>query len=169
MEKKKAYLKPEVFNEYRLKLAAAGGDYGEADAALADLIDSLQVPPPLNMEGDDLLTPQQMGALSVVDAVSVGEAYPDLIVGLPAASIRWLDFRERLDRITVVVQKRADLTTLRGLLALEAGDAAAAEGWFREAVGVWAGPEAARTGAGVDFAARPVAQLWLERLTAAGR
>jgi hypothetical protein len=167
----KAFLTAPVFNLYRLKLAAAAGDYGEADAALVDLLAPLAPPPFFRTKDGDalMLTLQQMASLSIADAVSVGEAYPDLITGIPAASHRWGMFMARLEVLTRQLQERADLATLRGVLALEAGDADAAEVAFRDALSTWGDAEHARTGAGFEFSARPVAQVWLERLRAADR
>jgi hypothetical protein len=58
----------------------------------------------------------------------------------------------------------ADARVLGGLLALEQGDTDEADVSFRLALAVWADEAAAAAGAGLDFAARPLAQSYLRRL-----
>ncbi|MFL5242265.1 MAG: hypothetical protein ACJ8FY_09170 [Gemmataceae bacterium] len=75
------------------------------------------------------------------------------------------DFRNRLARLAQTLKREADVTVLRGLLALEEGDIDEAEIAFRTALSYWKDLPSAASGSGLDFNARTVAQAclnWLE-------
>jgi hypothetical protein len=74
-----------------------------------------------------------------------------------------LEFSSRVRSLVQVLSQRADVTTLRGLLALEVGEAAEAEAAFRLALSYWD----ADTRTGVDFNGRVIARDGLDWLTAA--
>jgi tetratricopeptide (TPR) repeat protein len=74
-------------------------------------------------------------------------------------------FHKRIADFAQALRKEADLSVLRGLLALEEGDADEAEIAFRTALSVWKNAEAANAGGGLDFSGRVIAQdclKWLE-------
>jgi tetratricopeptide (TPR) repeat protein len=76
-----------------------------------------------------------------------------------------LAFPRQLAGFVRRLRQEADVTVLRGLLALEEGEVGEAEFACREALGLWQDPAAAAGGSGLDFNARPVAQAclqWLE-------
>lgn len=75
------------------------------------------------------------------------------------------EFRSGLRRLVAALRREADALTLRGLLALEEGDAQAAAADFRLALRTWTSAEAVREGWGLDFNGRPAAQqalAWIE-------
>jgi tetratricopeptide (TPR) repeat protein len=74
------------------------------------------------------------------------------------------DFRNRLARLAQVLRREADVTVLRGLLALEEGEIDEAEIAFRTALSFWNDSTQATSGNVFDFNARVVAQDCLEWL-----
>jgi len=75
------------------------------------------------------------------------------------------DFRRQLVGVTYELQRSADATVLRGLIALEMGDVDEAEVAFRLALDTWGSEAVEREGRGIEFNARPVAQeclKWIE-------
>jgi len=75
-----------------------------------------------------------------------------------------MQFRNRLGEFAKALKREADVTVLRGLLALEEGDVEEAEIAFRQALSVWKDAESAASGSGLDFNGRVVAQACLEWL-----
>jgi hypothetical protein len=63
-----------------------------------------------------------------------------------------------------VLQERASVGVLRGLLAVEAGQAREATRHFQQALALWGSEAAARAGPGPDFPGRPLAQRELALL-----
>jgi tetratricopeptide (TPR) repeat protein len=74
------------------------------------------------------------------------------------------DFRNGLARLAQILRREADVTVLRGLLALEEGDTDEAEIAFRTALSYWKDAASATSGGGLEFNGRPVAQGCLEWL-----
>lgn len=62
------------------------------------------------------------------------------------------------------LRREADMTVLRGLIALEQGDVEEAEVAFREALSMYKSQAAVGPGAGMDFPGRPVTQAGLDWL-----
>jgi hypothetical protein len=80
-------------------------------------------------------------------------------------AIRQADFRARLGQFVTAIRREADILTLRGLLALEEGDTAAAAADFRRALRVWTSPEADPEAPRIDFNGRLAARQaldWIE-------
>ena len=73
-------------------------------------------------------------------------------------------YYNRMSALTQDLQREANLFVFQGLLALEEGDAKAAEIAFRQALSFWEDAAAARSGGGLDFPGRVVAQTCLEWL-----
>jgi hypothetical protein len=65
------------------------------------------------------------------------------------------------------MQGRAQYVVLRGLLAVEAGEVAKAEAYFREALRVWQPYPNNPSVHGADFPGRLMAQEYLRRIEAA--
>jgi hypothetical protein len=63
-----------------------------------------------------------------------------------------------------LLREEADLQVLRGLLALEAGEVEKARRHLRSALDVWNSATTVEAGGGLDFSARPIAQLMLRRM-----
>jgi hypothetical protein len=74
------------------------------------------------------------------------------------------EFPMQLDGLAQNLRREADMTVLRGLLALEEGDVAEAEIAFRGALACWKDAAAVKSGGGFDFKSRLVAQECLEWL-----
>jgi len=74
------------------------------------------------------------------------------------------EFRVRLDRLAQSLQREAEMTVFRGLLALEEGNVAEAEIAFTGALLLWKDDDAEKTGGGLDFKGRIAAQGCLEWL-----
>jgi hypothetical protein len=72
------------------------------------------------------------------------------------------EYADRLRRI-------ADLTALRGLMALERGNTAQAETFLRRALELCPSKEAGESGGGLIFSGRAMAEHLLERLTSPSR
>jgi hypothetical protein len=90
-------------------------------------------------------------------------------VGASLAALAWhavlrAEFTDAVARIVQGLRQEADVRVLRGLLALERGDVDQARNAFRLALAIWKDQAAADSGAGLDFAFRPVAQGYLEKL-----
>ncbi|MFO0845797.1 MAG: hypothetical protein U0797_26010 [Gemmataceae bacterium] len=130
----------------RAQALAAVGGYAAADAELAELT------------GPGRPTPERTaGALAtlvgraVLDEQPAGLGLPDLLLRVLARH----DFQSSVGQATAELARRADAFTLRGLLALEAGEVDQARAAFGAAL---ANTADSPVGAGVEFAGRPVAR-----------
>jgi tetratricopeptide (TPR) repeat protein len=158
----RAWLEPEhesvvgfsSYHQLRAQAAAACGDYAEVEVELDQLSE----------EWRQVLT--ETGVLPVRTAVAqfVAQAVltrPDLgagPAGLATTVFRQFDTLRRLGDPTDLLRKEADILVLRGVLALECGDVETARRHCRTALAVWGDEIRAATSAGLDFAARPIAQ-----------
>jgi hypothetical protein len=133
---------------YLVYLAAASGNYDDADANLAAMNPSLSFrAQTLPLIGQAFL--------------DVNPQAPSLVSALQAARIR-----ERLRRHEAMwgLQQlyRADLTALRGLLALERGDGERAAAMFQEALAIADAAAVASPGAKTEFSGRFITEACLE-------
>jgi len=144
---------------YRLQaeMEAASGDYARADADLEEMARAL-VPRP----GPAAL--RRGIAQSVGQAILDGGRQDATPVRLLLGPINRLEGMRPMLGLATPLREEADLTALRGLLALEAGHTDRAERLFRQALSVCPDDEAAASGAGLDFGGRRVAGYWLKRL-----
>lgn len=111
-----------------------------------------------------------------VMSVLVGQGVADGHRGPPGnmAGLVWdaygrAKLQAQLGPFVLGLRREADALTLRGLVALEEGDAAAAAGDFRRALRTWGSGQAVREGRGIDFLGRPAAQqalAWIESVPA---
>jgi len=85
----------------------------------------------------------------------------DLILTAPRSAPFLGSLHEYADRL----RRIADLTVLRGLMALERGDAFEAEMFLRRALEMVPSKEAADSGGGIDFSGRPMAEHLLKLLS----
>jgi hypothetical protein len=148
---------------YRLRAQAlaACGDYALAQEEYAQMSGSLALGP----AGQGPVPYREVMAVLVGRRVLREQAgatnIPDLLV---LNGERYL-FRNRLAGLAQGLRQEADLSVLRGLLALEAGEVGEAEIAFREALALWKDEASASRGAGLDFGGRAVAGAalrWLE-------
>lgn len=141
------------FRWLRAQAYAASGDYALADEELALLAAGGQDPEALQHRALLAVLVSQYTALE-------GRVWGDSLAELVQRVVIRSVFLDRVDQLTGKVHQGADVTVLRGLLALEQGRMEDAEAAFRRALANWhAG------GAGsIDFDARVIAQGWLRKL-----
>ena len=138
----------------RVLATAAAGDYRAADEEMGLLAGDAQ--------RGDTLVPQV--------TLAIGQAVLDdrptmrlSLATLPGRVLGRLEFSTRVQGLVRAMIQRADVTTLRGLLALETGEVDAAAAAFRLALTYW-DPDT-RTGA--DFNGRSIAHDYLTLLESA--
>jgi tetratricopeptide (TPR) repeat protein len=150
-------LGPEVYEWVQAQVAAACGDYDRADASL----DLVRIAP----QGGDALPLR--GALAQTHGQMLLEkAVPDSSVARRILAAMTADLlNKQLTEGIARLRRQASADVVRGLLALERGDAPKAEERFREALAVWQSEEEAARGSGLDFSGRPAAQAVLPMLT----
>ncbi len=161
----RASLGPNTYHMVRIQGHAAAGDYAAAQEECFELAKSLAVG---GEEGDEPTPIRELMAMLVAQAVVDGKPAVGLLTGLYHHSTRRTDLRKRVAALGRTLRYETDVTVLRGLLALEEGDVAAARQALTAALAVWGGAEAAAAGSGMDFGSRPAAQAYLELLGNAG-
>jgi tetratricopeptide (TPR) repeat protein len=132
--------------------AACCGDYADADAELEQLSEELRrvrVYP----ERPVALPVRSVLALRAAEAALTRPAPRAGPAGLAGAAFLQVRALAPLGALARLLRQEADFRVLRGLLALEAGDASGARRHLRAAVSLW-GP----TPGGLDFPARVIAQ-----------
>lgn len=129
----------------RAQAFAAGGDYALARELCGQLAAA----------GLDPTVPNTPGAgPRQIVAGRTGLAILDGQCGPLWQAFREPDFRTRVRQLVSALRREADALTLRGLLALEEGDTAAAAADFRQALRVWTPPEADPDAPRIDFNGR---------------
>ena len=137
----------------RILASAAAGDYATADADLAYLAGAGL--------GAESHGPRDAITLAVGKAVLDDRPGERLsFAGLGSRISGPLEFRSRLRSSALALSQRADVTVLRGLLALEVGEVDDAKAAFRQALTYWD----ADSRTGVDFNGRGIARDGLEWL-----
>jgi hypothetical protein len=141
----------------RARALAAWGDYALAQEELAQLTSG---------QGQD---PNDLrNGLAMAAGMAILEEQPtssgSLLHQLWQANSR-AAFRGRADHLKESLRFQADLTVLRGLLALEEGDMDEAEISFQLALRLWKDEATAASGGGLDFGGRVVAQDCLQWLS----
>jgi tetratricopeptide (TPR) repeat protein len=152
----KAALGPDVYHWFRAQALAATGDYALAEEELSQLA--------LGTRGQGPVGSREGMALVVSQAVLGEQPGPKSLPHLMWRALLRGEFRARFTNLAQNLRREAGATVLRGLLALEEGDADEAEAAFRVALGFWKDRAAAASGAGLDFEGREVAQGCLEWL-----
>jgi hypothetical protein len=146
----------------RAQAFAALGHYGQAREECNELSGSLAEWTP----GRESMQLRPVVASLVAKTLLTELAPKQTLVDLLLRSQGESEFGSSLPNLAQSLRKEADSTVLRGLLALEEGDAEAAEIAFRSALSVWRDAESAANGSGMDFSGRPLAQGCLQLLTA---
>jgi tetratricopeptide (TPR) repeat protein len=156
-----AALGPASYHWFLAQAAAALGDYSRAQDECVRASEGLGLRPgasqPMRFrEGMALLV-----AKLLLDEQTGGGAPPsDLRTPLGR-----VEFSTQIRTLAGMLRQQAELTVLRGLLALEEGDVDEAESAFRTAFDVWKDRAAAASGAGLDFNGRRIAATCLGWLT----
>ncbi len=144
----------------KARLAAATGDYDEADNQLQEMVTSSVTVPEM----------KQTVSLRTAMALAIGQAILDgrLQYQSPANLIQTpLKRQETLNQtqgLALLLRREADVAVLRGLLDLESGRTRQAATHFRESLLLWKSEGDAASGAGLDFPGRVMAQRYLRLL-----
>jgi hypothetical protein len=141
----------------RLELASACGDYDKADAELAELMAVYNRSE--NIFGVDL-TLHQAISLGIANEVLQGRVQNETFVNLRLLPERELMFFNSIKGYIGRLQRIANFTVLRGLLAFERGDTEVARAFMARAL------ETYQSGAGLDFGGRSIAQHYVNALSA---
>lgn len=145
----------EMYAEFRLQSAAAVGDYAGADAALGLMTKGL---------AEHLIVEREIAARIAAGVIGAPLLSPVLGSTPPSAFMVMDELRHfsaltgQMDRVNLVLNELGNALTLRGILALEAGETEAALVHFERALST-AGPY-------FNFSDRPIAQRYLDLLKA---
>jgi tetratricopeptide (TPR) repeat protein len=148
-----------TYFEIQTCLAAAAGNYRQADQAMSDVIHALAG------VQSRLPSPHAQGAYDAARAIL---ATP--LVGInPGALTHSLLVREGLiEEIQLIAtgfRREGNALVVAGLLALESGQIDESERLFREALSRWSGDARGTRAGWLDFSGRPVAQDGLRLIT----
>jgi tetratricopeptide (TPR) repeat protein len=150
----KSLLGADRYHWLRVQVAAALGDYAEADRELQTALKAAlgasgddQAPESARAEIGRLLGEMFLAGL-LEDKAQIGR--------IPIPPARGMAM-QRLGLFVHALQMAADVRVVRGVLALECGETERAERHFREALALW-GAAGRRFPTGIDFNARPVAE-----------
>jgi tetratricopeptide (TPR) repeat protein len=153
----RASLGPGLYHWLRAQGLAAGGDYRAAQQECEQLMALAR--------GGQAVPPREEIALLLGEAILDERPGRAAWTELRRALMGRLDVIGQMTGIVRGMQEEASASALRGLLALEEGNADEAEVAFRLALDVWRGNAARSPGGGIDFRARPLAEAclgWLE-------
>jgi tetratricopeptide (TPR) repeat protein len=139
---------------------AASGDYALAEEECNLLSPSLGSSP----QGQESVRMREGMALQISQRVLDERPKERSLPEIYRRRFDQSDFRNGLARLAQILRREADVTVLRGLLALEEGDTDEAEIAFRTALSYWKDAASATSGGGLEFNGRPVAQGCLEWL-----
>jgi hypothetical protein len=149
-----------TYHWLRAQALAASGDYLGADSELALLSPSLV---PDDQRGRAMNARQ---LLSVLIGRAVLDEQPGVgsLTHLLTRARGRAEFLSRVSPLERGLKQQANVSVIRGLLALEEGRIDEAVAAFLFAKQMWKDSAAARSGAGLDFPGREAARVWLERL-----
>ncbi len=159
------YLGPLPFLAIQVQLAAASGNYDEADADLAKMIDATLGP---GGQGIDAIPPRTSMIVAVMQALLEAEPQDGNQAYLIRTGLFFPEILVKMQQMAAGIREEANLTTLRGALALESGEVKPAEQLFHDALSVWGDDARAASGAGLDFEARFLAEAGKNALKRAG-
>jgi hypothetical protein len=149
----KSALGATTYHWLRVQALAASGDYTRAREECEQLASVRRGREPEQLRemmagliGQEILDEQPVGA-SMLD--------------LPARAFGRIKFLNRVAGLANGLKDDANAKVFQGLLALEEGDVEEARVAFTLALDLWKDEAAAATGAGLDFAARPIAEGYL--------
>jgi tetratricopeptide (TPR) repeat protein len=148
------------FHWLRAMAFAGAGDYLQAQAECGALAQALAALGP--NEEPTLFT--EALSMRAGQAVLEGQPVPASLPGFFWSAAKFIDFQFRAAALGRSMRQEADLTVVRGLLALEQGDVELAHKTLSEALSVWKDESAAASGAGLEFNGRATAQTYLKWL-----
>ena len=160
-EAAKDYLGAAQYREMQLQLDAASGDYQKADDDLEEMIGDIY-----EVKGPSGARPLIRAGVAVAAARAVLLAAPreDYVHFLTDAGHYCPSILENAVRLTDSMREEANLTTLRGLLALECGAVDQSRKDFQDALSLWGDAATANAGGGLNYSARPITQDCLRLL-----
>jgi tetratricopeptide (TPR) repeat protein len=153
-------LGPQRYHWLRAQALAATGDYALAQEECNQLAGSLGS----GARGPQATRPREVMALLIGRRVLSEHARGGYLPDFFWRTSERYEFRNRIISLAQGLRREADVTVLRGLLALEQGDTDEAEIAFRVALSYWKDAASAASGGGLEFNGRAVAQGCLEWL-----
>jgi tetratricopeptide (TPR) repeat protein len=148
------------YHMFRARAAAGCGNYAAADAEIAKLDSSL--------EHMDSNTPLTVSLAIVMHATNAALTFVPAFDPVSLTTIGfWSNYYLRVSPVQQManqLRERADLHVVRGLLALEPGDADTARREFGAALTPWGNQNQSASGSSLDFFGRPIAQEMLRRM-----
>ncbi len=153
----------DAYHWLRAQAQAACGNYLESELECDRLASSAVY----ESSGSQAVDSKQVIAMLIGQTILDDSSIAPSIPFLADRAFRRTTFFDQLGSLVSGMRKKADWTVIRGLLALEEGDVFEARFAFRTALAIWKDEAAARSGAGLDFRARPMAQAYLKLLDAA--
>jgi len=151
----KAVLGTTNFAFLQAQMKAATGDYDAADADLVEVADASKEMARGPFSGLTARTGIAVGTTALV--LDGPLATRSLVEGLALAA-QWRRTLIFSYSLAGILMQQGDVTVLRSLLALEAGETARAEALLREALALSGSDAAVASGAGLDFPTRPIAR-----------
>jgi len=149
-------LKATTYHWLRVRAFAALGDYALAEEEMIRLGAADQDP--------RRAEPRALIALAVAQAIAAEQPLGSSVATPPLRPIGRVALGQFVTELAKGMCQQADTTTVRGLLALEAGQVDEAEVAFRLGLAFCRDEAALASGGGLDFDARPIAQGCLQWL-----
>jgi hypothetical protein len=163
--KHEAVLGSLIYHWLQVHSAAACGDYAAADAELDVLSEDLRQ---VRTSPEQLMPVRSAVSLRIAGAVLARPGLGTGPAGLAGSAFQDFDAVRPLGGPIDLLRQEADVRVLRGLLALESGDAETGRRHLRAALEVWGSDSQVAAGAGVDFFTRPIAQQMIRLLEEVG-
>ena len=139
----------------KVQLEAASGNYQQADDDLEEMIAIFHT---VNSPQGGRLAIRDEMTVAAVRTVIFAQPYDGYIPVLFRTTFIYPSILQETAELTSSMRREADLTTLRGMLAVEYGAINQARKDFHDALALWGDAAAANAGGGLDFPARPLAQ-----------
>jgi hypothetical protein len=156
----KAALGASSYHWLRAQALAASGEYDLAQEECVELANSLTLTP----LGKEPVNFRRMIAQMIGQAVLDEQPGGGNLIYLLRRPFARAEFPNQIAGFARGLRREADVTVLRGLIALEEGEVDAARDSFRTALALWKDEASAASGAGLDFNGRVIAQGCLEWL-----
>jgi hypothetical protein len=145
----------EQYLETHIQLEAASGNYQQADDDLKEMIAIVHT---VKSPQGDRLAIREETAVAAMRIVLFAQPYDGYIPVLFRTTFIYPTILQETAELTEDMRREADLTTLRGILAVESGAIDPARKNIHDALTFWTDAATANAGGGVNFPARPIAQ-----------
>jgi tetratricopeptide (TPR) repeat protein len=151
----KDYLGAEQYLETRVQLEAASGNYQQADDDLEEMIAVVHT---VKSPQGDRLAIREETAVAAMRTVLFAQPYDGYMPVLFRTSFIYPVILQETAELADAMRREADLTTLRGMLAVESGAIDQARKNYHDALTFWTDAATANAGGVLNFSARPIAQ-----------